>query len=725
MPPRGGKGGADVLHNADISFDLDRLFDHYNMDHIPVERRLDGFKHRNLPHVRHYKAAVNIFGGPLSRKRTIIAPPMETPLKHKLGMYLNRTEFPQPPVLNNQPRHVMPLAKAPTEEEQQEKEQSEKEASYKKWLAERQALRGNLNSMGLTEDLLRRKADKTELETRVERQLRAKRTWKPPPDPEPEPVPEVKEAPVVPNVNVPVPAGLQALDRFLAQNKLRLIDLFTNADRNKDWRLTKEELHRAVKQYKIPLTTSDIEDLMVVLDQDFDEHLDYAEVSQGLAALRAERRATRRESGQQSSVTRALSKISPFSQDLNRNQNNMMGMSSPEREAFRQDMEDGAQVTTDDVGEVETQAEKSRADSAFESVSLSRSGSAVRSRGGSAARSQAGSASRSRSGSALRSQASSAAQSRSSSSTPNSLEIPPADLREERRIASSDEEMVELRKHDRVVLERAKANNWPWSNKKGAHDETPGVIRVGHKGVDSHCMVSTMEGEAGALLDKFRRNALREYFSAVRLCQQNGIILSPQLLDRVLLYPPEIPHHELKKHLRIPTGPLAGLNEDFAKPPKKPKTPPEIRHKDRIKLSKSGALLIDSRHMYPPLSKVAATATKENLSTGRALIRRRSDCWMSFEEYDRYTKHLPKRYKQLSSTGRNEMPDFSMFWPGYMLDKLVLCMPLAPHEKSHWDKGGHTLFQPTRQRPHAYPAKYIGKGPPVGHGAFMYGGIDK
>ena len=74
---------------------------------------------------------------------------------------------------------------------------------------------------------------------------------------------------------------------------------------------------------------------------------------------------------------------------------------------------------------VQGQSEK-QADSGSGSVSLSRSGSGHRSR----------------------------------SDTPNSLEPPPADLRDERRPASSSEEMVELRKHDKAVLEHAKSRKW-------------------------------------------------------------------------------------------------------------------------------------------------------------------------------------------------------------------------------------------------------------------------
>ena len=47
---------------------------------------------------------------------------------------------------------------------------------------------------------------------------------------------------------VPVPSALQILDKFLAEKKMRLIDLFRNADRNQDWKLTKEELLAAVEK---------------------------------------------------------------------------------------------------------------------------------------------------------------------------------------------------------------------------------------------------------------------------------------------------------------------------------------------------------------------------------------------------------------------------------------------------------------------------------------------
>ena len=50
--------------------------------------------------------------------------------------------------------------------------------------------------------------------------------------------------------------------------------------------------------------------------------------------------------------------------------------------------------------------------------------------------------------------------------------------------------------------------------------------------------------------------------------------------------------------------------------------------------------MIDSRHRYPQKNNVAASGTRENLSTGRAVIRRKVDCWMTFEEYERLTRYI-------------------------------------------------------------------------------------
>ena len=104
----------------------------------------------------------------------------------------------------------------------------------------------------------------------------------------------------------------------------------------------------------------------------------------------------------------------------------------------------------------------------------------------------------------------------------------------------------------------------------------------------------------------------------------------------MLLFPPDVPHSEIKKIRPPEAAPL--LTSHFADPPKRPRTPIEVKHKDKVRRSKSGKLLIDTRHQYPTNLSIAPHGYKMNLSTGRAVIRRRVDCWMTFEEYEQLTK---------------------------------------------------------------------------------------
>lgn len=246
MAPRYGRR-EDVL-GTDISFDLKRLFDPYNFDHVPYEERLKFFKQRDLPHVKHYKAAVKIFGGPPRRTRVIEAPPMETPLKHKLGLYFNVKPPPPPPILNGSIKLPEEQVKEATKEEKAKNEELEKTANYKNWIQKRQELRGNLNSIGLNEGVLARKTDKTELEQRVEAKFKADRTKKPETPPPVEETPSPKPPPDVPTMTVPPPDGLQILDKFLSLNRMRLLDLFRISDKDKSWSLSRTEFLNAVSQ---------------------------------------------------------------------------------------------------------------------------------------------------------------------------------------------------------------------------------------------------------------------------------------------------------------------------------------------------------------------------------------------------------------------------------------------------------------------------------------------
>ena len=104
----------------------------------------------------------------------------------------------------------------------------------------------------------------------------------------------------------------------------------------------------------------------------------------------------------------------------------------------------------------------------------------------------------------------------------------------------------------------------------------------------------------------------------------------------VLLFPPDIASTGMQK-LRAPdSAPL--YSRHLADPPKRARTPIEVKHRDKLLRTKNGHLLIDSRHQYPSSKRVLDPGYKVTLSTGRAVIRRKTDCWMTFEEYDKITK---------------------------------------------------------------------------------------
>lgn len=251
MPPR-GKGG-DIVLEHDVSFPLHRLFDHRNLDHVPKHKRLDNFEKRDLAHVKHYKAAVKIFGGPLSRKRVIQAPPMETPMKHRLGVYVNQKEPPPSTQLCSDIRPRNFIIDDDAEAIAAGKKAAAEEDSYKKWIADRQKFRNDLDNMGLNTEWLRRKTDKTEIEKRVYKKMVEDARPKPiPPEPVIEKITEAMIS-VVPTVKIPSPLGIRILEQHLRKNQMRLIDLFVKVDRGKNWRISREEFKKAILEVIINL----------------------------------------------------------------------------------------------------------------------------------------------------------------------------------------------------------------------------------------------------------------------------------------------------------------------------------------------------------------------------------------------------------------------------------------------------------------------------------------
>lgn len=680
MPTKKYRCHSEDLMDADISFPLARLFDRFNLDHIPNSKRMDEFEHRDLAHIKHYKAAVKIFGGPLSRKRVIIAPPMETPLKHRLGINFDKASHLSPLVLNSELSPQKLVEKPPAKELIMARQAMEREDTYRAWFMERQKFRDDLENMGLNLEWLTKKTNKTVLEKRVLRQLQEKKNEKNILPSETETMTKStrvmtadSDMSSLPQINVPSPLSLAKLEQHLKDKKLRLLDLFTAADKNKDWKISREEFTKTCQKNNIPISQGSLEDLLVTLDMDLDDELDYREMARGMELARREKWDEKRKElseellkGSQPSGTEGV--VQTTKSDHNDTNdvlspNNKINLVPDHIDKSNRPINIDEKINNFNEGS--SNRPKSQKSS---SMSKRRTGSTSPSKSAGAKPAQQ-----------VVSPGSKVIKTAKQEDGSQFLKPPEPDVRLEQMIFNN-EEMLDLRKHDRDGLK--------WHH--GKLDEIPPNIMTGSVAIDNHCMPSTLMGEVGEMVDKFRQKTLREYYAVKDLCQENGVILSTKLLERVLLYPPEKLHRDLKKIRHPDSAPL--MSSNFFAPPNRSHTTAEVKHKDKVLRTRSGKLMMNTRHNYPTKKRVHAEGFKQNLSTGRAVIHRKVNCWMTFEEYEKLTKHLAVCYRNIhGSTNENA------FWPGHLLQKLRLCMP--PYDKNVAQDQESAIFRRVHRTP--------------------------
>ena len=162
----------DSLDSEWSDYRLEWLFDPDRYDHLPIEEQLNFFAQRNLRKVKIYKIATQLWGAPIKRKRKIIAPAM-----YPEGTNPFRVP-PSAPAITSELKPQKPPPVMPTKEEILEKEERERLNSYEDWIKERKKFRNNLENMGLNEEWLKKKPNKTALEQRVLNKIIADRTPK-------------------------------------------------------------------------------------------------------------------------------------------------------------------------------------------------------------------------------------------------------------------------------------------------------------------------------------------------------------------------------------------------------------------------------------------------------------------------------------------------------------------------------------------------------------------
>ena len=67
---------------------------------------------------------------------------------------------------------------------------------------------------------------------------------------------------------------------------MRLVDLYAQIDKDKDWQISREELRNIIRENGIPLKDAQLEDMIIGLDTDNNDLLDYRELAQGVEAYK-------------------------------------------------------------------------------------------------------------------------------------------------------------------------------------------------------------------------------------------------------------------------------------------------------------------------------------------------------------------------------------------------------------------------------------------------------
>ena len=74
------------------------------------------------------------------------------------------------------------------------------------------------------------------------------------------------------------------------------------------------------------------------------------------------------------------------------------------------------------------------------------------------------------------------------------------------------------------------------STNNDAQTSTATIIKTGDPEVDAHSMPSTLGGETAEMVDKFRQLKLKEYNEVVKMCKDNSVPLSEDLLKKGNFY---------------------------------------------------------------------------------------------------------------------------------------------------------------------------------------------
>ena len=87
----------------------------------------------------------------------------------------------------------------------------------------------------------------------------------------------------------PTPQAIYNIEEYIRKHRLRLVDMFTRMDKNKDWLISCSECKQLFRELKVPISDDEVEQFIVALDRNNDGYLDYRELLKGRLAYKLER----------------------------------------------------------------------------------------------------------------------------------------------------------------------------------------------------------------------------------------------------------------------------------------------------------------------------------------------------------------------------------------------------------------------------------------------------
>lgn len=240
---------------------------------------------RSLLEGHKFREAVKRWGEPPTRRRVIVAPSM----KGMLAREVNIADQKSSPVSNHMTTNSTKVLYNIDREIEEKRVENTK---IRDWISERKAFRADLSNMGLRETWLNGKSERTACEERVLVNMKEGRRRKKIKSDErsAKTASPSSQVDYLPLLTTPLPIALAVIADYLQQKRLRLIDLFVDMDKDKNWNASKEEMKLALLATGIPLSDEQLEELILALDVDNDDELSYKELARGIETYHKDRR---------------------------------------------------------------------------------------------------------------------------------------------------------------------------------------------------------------------------------------------------------------------------------------------------------------------------------------------------------------------------------------------------------------------------------------------------